>query len=152
MRLQRTWQIWSFAFAFALRYFALKMRITYGRKGMTPARVVERRQKLAAWLREGLVRLGPTFIKIGQQFSTRVDVLSKEFVAELEKLQVQYFPHSCCWCLARRQHAFANPMARRIISQWPGDLRACSAVSVGKAELVLEATALHACTGITFPG
>jgi hypothetical protein len=40
------------------------------------------------WLREGLVRLGPTFIKIGQQFSTRVDVLSPEFVKELEKLQV----------------------------------------------------------------
>ena len=40
------------------------------------------------WLREGLVRLGPTFIKIGQQFSTRVDVLSPEFIQELEKLQV----------------------------------------------------------------
>jgi len=34
------------------------------------------------------VKLGPTFIKIGQQFSTRVDVLSQEFVKELEKLQV----------------------------------------------------------------
>lgn len=33
------------------------------------------------------MRLGPTFIKIGQQFSTRVDVLSPEFVKELEKLQ-----------------------------------------------------------------
>jgi hypothetical protein len=42
----------------------------------------------AIWLREGLVRLGPTFIKIGQQFSTRVDVLSQEFIKELEKLQV----------------------------------------------------------------
>lgn len=30
----------------------------------------------------------PTFIKIGQQFSTRVDVLAPEFVKELEKLQV----------------------------------------------------------------
>jgi hypothetical protein len=29
------------------------------------------------------------FIKIGQQFSTRVDVLSPEFVKELEKLQVK---------------------------------------------------------------
>ena len=86
--MQRTWQIWTFALAFALRYVGLKMKITYGRGGMTAARVVERRQRLAAWLREGLVRLGPTFIKIGQQFSTRVDVLSKEFVAELEKLQV----------------------------------------------------------------
>ena len=33
------------------------------------------------------VRLGPTFIKIGQQFSTRVDVLSQEFIKELEQLQ-----------------------------------------------------------------
>jgi len=31
---------------------------------------------------------GLQFIKIGQQFSTRVDVLSPEFVKELEKLQV----------------------------------------------------------------
>jgi predicted unusual protein kinase regulating ubiquinone biosynthesis (AarF/ABC1/UbiB family) len=84
---RRTWQIWSFAFAFAVRYFALKLRFTYGRAGMTPEAVISRRSKLAAWLREGLVKLGPTFIKIGQQFSTRVDVLSKEFVAELEKLQ-----------------------------------------------------------------
>jgi hypothetical protein len=36
--------------------------------------------------------LQPTFIKIGQQFSTRVDVLSPEFVKELEKLQVRTQP------------------------------------------------------------
>lgn len=47
-----------------------------------------RKSELAVWVREGLVRLGPTFIKIGQQFSTRVDVLSPEFIKELEKLQV----------------------------------------------------------------
>ena len=55
---------------------------------MTPDRVAQRKGKLAIWVREGLVKLGPTFIKIGQQFSTRVDVLSPEFVKELEKLQV----------------------------------------------------------------
>jgi len=32
-------------------------------------------------------------MQIGQQFSTRVDVLSQEFVKELEVLQV------CCVCL-----------------------------------------------------
>ena len=55
---------------------------------MTPDRIAERKAKMAIWVREGLVKLGPTFIKIGQQFSTRVDVLSPEFVKELEKLQV----------------------------------------------------------------
>lgn len=54
---------------------------------MTPDRVSQRKTKLAIWLREGLIKLGPTFIKIGQQFSTRVDVLSPEFIRELEQLQ-----------------------------------------------------------------
>jgi ABC1 atypical kinase-like domain len=61
---------------------------------MTPERVSMRKAELAAWLREGLVRLGPTFIKIGQQFSTRVDVLSPEFIKELEKLQDNVPPFS----------------------------------------------------------
>lgn len=56
-------------------------------QGMTPERVSNRKRELAAWLREGLIKLGPTFIKIGQQFSTRVDVLSQEFIKELELLQ-----------------------------------------------------------------
>jgi predicted unusual protein kinase regulating ubiquinone biosynthesis (AarF/ABC1/UbiB family) len=47
-----------------------------------------RRQALALWLKEGLLRLGPTFIKIGQQFSTRVDVLPQEYIDELSQLQV----------------------------------------------------------------
>ncbi len=65
---------------------------------MTPDRIKERKSKLAIWVREGLVKLGPTFIKIGQQFSTRVDVLSPEFVKELEKLQVwtQSMHAACC--------------------------------------------------------
>ncbi len=65
---------------------------------MTPDRVKERKGKLAVWVREGLVKLGPTFIKIGQQFSTRVDVLSPEFVKELEKLQVCNMLHAAVHC------------------------------------------------------
>ena len=49
-------------------------------QGMTTERMAARKAKLASWLRQGLIRLGPTFIKIGQQFSTRVDVLAPEFV------------------------------------------------------------------------
>lgn len=82
---------------FALKALSLKWKITYGRKGMTADRVTDRKKSLAAWLRKGLIRLGPTFIKIGQQFSTRVDVLSKEFVFELEKVCVPSVCQSCTW-------------------------------------------------------
>ena len=87
---QRTWQIWSFAFVFAVKSLALRWRFTYGRGGMTEGRKKVRRERLATWLREGLIKLGPTFIKIGQQFSTRVDVLSREFIAELEKVRAPF--------------------------------------------------------------
>ncbi|WP_022846508.1 AarF/ABC1/UbiB kinase family protein [Desulfurobacterium sp. TC5-1] len=38
-------------------------------------------------LRVALERLGPTYIKIGQMLSTRVDVFPEEYIKELEKLQ-----------------------------------------------------------------
>ena len=84
---QRSFQIWTFAFQFFFKFFLVGRKFTYGKLGMTPERVSARKRELAKWLVEGLVRLGPTFIKIGQQFSTRVDVLSKEFIEELERLQ-----------------------------------------------------------------
>uniref|UniRef100_A0A061RFL6 Abc-1-like kinase n=1 Tax=Tetraselmis sp. GSL018 TaxID=582737 RepID=A0A061RFL6_9CHLO len=98
--IQRTLQIWTFAIKFAFRYFLLGKKFTFGKEGMTPAAVSARKTELAVWLREQLVRLGPTFIKIGQQFSTRVDVLAPEFVKELEKLQDSVPPFD--WDTARR--------------------------------------------------
>jgi hypothetical protein len=47
-----------------------------------------RTRKLAAWVRESILQLGPTFIKVGQLFSTRSDLFPIEFVEELSKLQV----------------------------------------------------------------
>ncbi|CAM6009169.1 unnamed protein product [Sphagnum balticum] len=54
--------------------------------GMTELKKKEKRKRLAKWVKEGLLRLGPTFIKIGQQFSTRVDILAWEYVDELVEL------------------------------------------------------------------
>ena len=91
---QRTWEIWTFAATFFFKLWLVNQKFSYKKGGMTDEAVSAKKSALAVWLREGLVRLGPTFIKIGQQFSTRVDVLSPEFIKELEMLQdnVPSFP------------------------------------------------------------
>ena len=48
--------------------------------------------KRAAQLRQLLTRLGPTFIKVGQALSTRPDLIHKDFLDELIKLQDQLPP------------------------------------------------------------
>lgn len=47
----------------------------------------EREVRRARWLRDHLVALGPTFIKIGQALSTRVDLLPRTYVDEMAELQ-----------------------------------------------------------------
>src|SRR5262249_37217034 len=61
-------------------------------------------QKQAVWLREKLIGLGPTFIKIGQSMGTRADLLPLPFVTELGTLvdQVPPFPNEIAF--ARIEH------------------------------------------------
>lgn len=65
--------------------------------GMTEEKKTLKRKALAKWLKENILRLGPTFIKIGQQFSTRVDILAQEYVDELSELQVGNASIQCHW-------------------------------------------------------
>ena len=93
---RRTIQIYAFAIVFAFKYWKLSKKGTYKgmEGGMSKENISAKKTELARWLKEGLIKLGPTFIKIGQQFSTRVDVLSPEFIKELEELQDNVRPSS----------------------------------------------------------
>lgn len=62
-------------------------------RGVTePEKKTFRLQKQGVWLREQLIDLGPTFIKMGQSLGTRADLLPLPYVKELEKLQDQVPP------------------------------------------------------------
>ncbi|TKW39897.1 hypothetical protein SEVIR_1G209800v4 [Setaria viridis] len=89
--IQRTLEIWGFVFTFIFKAWLNNQKFTY-KGGMTEEKKIMRRKVLAKWLKESILRLGPTFIKIGQQFSTRVDILPQEYVDQLSELQDQVPP------------------------------------------------------------
>jgi predicted unusual protein kinase regulating ubiquinone biosynthesis (AarF/ABC1/UbiB family) len=85
-RQRRYIDIW----AFVLKLMAARWLYTKAwsyRGGMTADQQSARRKTLAIWIRETLLDLGPTFIKVGQLFSTRADLFAVEFVEEFSKLQ-----------------------------------------------------------------
>jgi hypothetical protein len=63
--------------------FMRVLRYVIFRGGEGSARKQARLEKQAVWLRESLIDLGPTFIKIGQALGTRADLLPLEYVQEL---------------------------------------------------------------------
>lgn len=78
--------IWFFVLRLLFDFWLDKKAWSYP-GGMTEAKRIVRRKKQAVWIRNTLLELGPTFIKIGQLFSTRADLFPPEYVEELAKLQ-----------------------------------------------------------------
>lgn len=70
----------------------------------TPAQRRDREIMRARWLKDRFVELGPTFIKIGQTLSTRVDLLPRTYVDEMAVLQDRIPP-------------FDTRLARRFIEE-----------------------------------
>ena len=83
---RRFLDIWSFVFKLLAAQWSYKKSWSYP-AGMTPENQAKRRRAIAIWIRETFLDLGPTFIKIGQLFSTRADLFPAEYVEELSKLQ-----------------------------------------------------------------
>jgi predicted unusual protein kinase regulating ubiquinone biosynthesis (AarF/ABC1/UbiB family) len=85
-QLRRTVDIWAFVLWLLFELWRYDKAWSYS-GGMTDANRTQRRRKLAVWIRDTLLELGPTFIKCGQLFSTRADLFPTEYVEELSKLQ-----------------------------------------------------------------
>jgi predicted unusual protein kinase regulating ubiquinone biosynthesis (AarF/ABC1/UbiB family) len=85
-RTRRTVDIWSFVLRLLGARWLYGKSWSYGGV-VTPEKQGLRRRKQAIWIRETLLELGPTFIKVGQLFSTRADLFPTEYVEELSKLQ-----------------------------------------------------------------
>lgn len=83
---RRRVEIWSFVFRFLAELWANKRQWTY-LGGYSEEKLAQRRRRQAIWIRETFLELGPTFIKLGQLFSTRSDIFPVEYVEELAKLQ-----------------------------------------------------------------
>jgi predicted unusual protein kinase regulating ubiquinone biosynthesis (AarF/ABC1/UbiB family) len=100
----RIFLFWAFDVSIrALRYVVFR-----GAEGS--ARKEARLHKQAIWLRESLIDLGPTFIKIGQALGTRADLLPLPYVKELATLQDQIPPFSTAEAFARIESELGRPL------------------------------------------
>ncbi len=85
-RKRRFLDIWAFVLTLLFQLWLDSKPWSYP-GGVTEAKQVARRKQQAIWIRDTLLDLGPTFIKVGQLFSTRADLFPQEYVEELSKLQ-----------------------------------------------------------------
>ncbi|CAI8619016.1 unnamed protein product [Vicia faba] len=126
--IQRTLEIWGFVIAFVFKSWLDRQKFSY-KGGMTEEKKTLRRKTLAKWLKESILRLGPTFIKIGQQFSTRVDILPQEYVDQLSELQDQVPPFPSETAMAIVEEELGAPIAG-IFDQF--DYEPIAAASLGQ--------------------
>ncbi|WP_317134243.1 AarF/ABC1/UbiB kinase family protein [Leptolyngbya sp. O-77] len=89
----------------------------------------------AAQLRRILTRLGPTFIKVGQALSTRPDLIRKDFLDELVKLQDKLppFPNDIAFSIIAAE--LERPVSELYQDISPEPVAAASLGQVYKAKL-----------------
>jgi len=88
-----------------------------------------RQEKQAVWLKENLIKLGPTFIKIGQSLGTRADLLPLPFVKSLGELQDQVPPFPNEIAFARIEKDLGKKI-REVYAEF--DLDPIAAASLGQ--------------------
>ncbi len=102
--LWRSVEIWWFFLRLGIGELRLRRVTDEAAKGV-------RRRLLAARLKRGLLALGPTFIKLGQLLSTRIDVLPREYIEELVDLQDRVPGFSAADAIATVERELGRPLA-----------------------------------------
>ena len=131
---RRRFDIWSFVLLLSFKLWRNGQKWTYP-KGFTEEKLAQRQQVQAVWIRESLLNLGPTFIKLGQLFSTRADLFPVAYVGELSKLQdeVPAFAHDQVAAIIEAD--LGKPYSLLFRSFDPVPLAAASLGQVHKAQL-----------------
>jgi predicted unusual protein kinase regulating ubiquinone biosynthesis (AarF/ABC1/UbiB family) len=98
----RAWQIVSTFTFYFIFVFVYHRGWFVGRKEESEERHLEWQGE---WFVRQLLKLGPTFIKIGQSLATRADLLPLSYIKALTSLQdnVPAFPNEVAWAIIERE-------------------------------------------------
>ena len=131
---RRRLDIWRFVLSLLFRFWRNGKKWSY-QGGFTEEKLAARRKIQAVWIRENLLNLGPTFIKVGQLFSTRADLFPIEYVEELSKLQdeVPAFTYEQVSKIIEKD--LGKPLSKLFRNFDPAPIAAASLGQVHKAKL-----------------